>query len=175
MKTLTKLGVVLVALTLSTTLFAQNSANASANVTAQLKKGLSITNFTGDLDFGEIILTGSAQTPAITPGSGVRFDVSGHPNKDVVISFANVTLNNNAWATTFSGTTGTLVFTPVVHHTGSSTTYTPGNVVTSGNPYTLVNSSGTGLLYLWLGGSLAIQENQPQGDYEGTFTISVAY
>lgn len=177
MKTLTKLSVVLVALTLSATLFAQSSASASANVTAQLKKGLSITNLSGDLNFGEIIVASSAQTPFIAPASGVRFEVSGHPSKNVTINFSGVTLNNNEWVTAFGGTNGTLLFTPSVEHTGGSSTYSGAASVSDGNSVALVHlaGSGTGYLYLWLGGSLAIAADQPQGDYTGTFTMTVAY
>lgn len=170
-----KLSVVIVLLGLSTTLFAQSSANASATVTASLKKGLSISNFTGDLAFGEIILTGSAQAPTVAPGSGVRFDVTGHPNIDVTVTFSGLNLTNNAWVTLNGGTNGTLAFTPTVHHTGNSSTYAAGTVVTSGNAVTLVNTAGEGRLYLWLGGSLAVGASQPHGDYTGSFTMNVAY
>ena len=175
MKSALKLGVVIIFLGLSTTLFAQSSANASATVTAKLKKGLSISNFTGDLAFGDIILDGSAQTPTIAPGSGVRFDVTGHPAKNITITFAGINLTNNAWVTLNGGTNATLAFTPTVHHTGSSSTYTTGTVVTSGGTVALVNVSGDGKLYLWLGGSLAVGASQAHGDYTGSFTMNVAY
>jgi hypothetical protein len=175
MQTFLKFSAVFILLGLSTSLFAQSSASATAEVTAQLKRGLSITNLDGDLDFGEIILTGSPQTPAITPGSGVRFEVTGHPNKDVAITFSGVTLDNNAWVIANGGTNGTLAFTPDVEHTGSSPTYSGPVVVTTGDVVPLVNVTGTGYLYLWLGGSLAIAAAQPQGDYTGTFTMNVAY
>ena len=170
-----KFGIIIIFLGLSTTLFAQSSANASSTVTANLKKGLSISNFTGDLAFGEIILNGSAQTPTITPGSGVGFDVTGHPNKNTTITFAGINLTNNAWVIINGGTNATLAFTPTVHHTGSSSTYTTGTVVTSGGTVALVNVSGDGKLYLWLGGSLAVGASQPHGDYTGSFTMNVAY
>ncbi len=175
MRTAIKLSVVFIFFALSTSLFAQASASATAQVLAQLKRGLSITNSTGNLNFGEIILTGSPQTPTIGPGSGVRFDVTGHPNKDITITFAGVTLDNYAWVIANGGTNGTLAFTPNVDQTGSSQTYISPDDVTSGDVVPLVNVTGTGYLYLWLGGSLAIAANQPYGDYTGTFTMSVAY
>ncbi len=175
MKSVLKLGLLLIFFGVTNVLFAQSSANASANVTASLAKGLSISNFTGDLAFGEIILTGSAQTPTILPGSGVRFDVIGHPTKFVTITFAGINLTNNAWVSTYGGTNGTLAFTPNVQHTGSSISYTGNVSVTSGNTVPLVNVTGDGLLYLWLGGSLAVGASQPQGDYTGSFTMTVTY
>jgi len=166
MRSLTKLFVVFIFLGLSTTLFAQASASATAQVTAQLKRGLTLTNLDGDLDFGEIIVTPAPQAPAITPALGVRFLASGHPNKDVVVTFGPATL---------TGGVSTIVFTPDVEHTGNSITYVNPIVVTSGGTYQLVNTTGTGLLYLWLGGSLAIAADQEAADYSGTFTLSVAY
>ena len=175
MQTFLKLNVVILVLVLGTSLYAQSSASATANVTAQLKRGLAITNLDGDLDFGEIILDGSAQTPTIAPGSGVRFEVTGHPNRDVTVTFSGVTLDNFAWVTTNGGTNGTLDYTPDVEETGSSSTYSSPNPVTSGDVVQLVNVTGTGYLYLWLGGSLDIAANQPYGDYTGIFTMNVAY
>ncbi len=155
--------------------YAQSSASASVQVLAQLKKGLSISLIGGNLNFGEIILNGSAQTPSITPASGANFRVIGHPNKSVTITFSSVTLDNNAWVASNGGSNGTMTFTPTVKHTGSDQTYNNPNDVVSGNSYTLVNQAGDGYLYLWVGGSLAIAANQPHGDYVGTFNITVAY
>jgi len=175
MKSVLKFCVVFILLGFTSTLLAQSSANASATVTATLKKGLSISNFTGDLDFGQIILTGSAQTPTKNPDDGIRFDVTGHPQKNINITFAGIDLTNSAWVTEKGGTNGTIAFTPSVHHTGNSSTYTAGTVVTSGGTVELVNTSGNGKLYLWLGGSIAIGASQPHGDYTGSFTMNVAY
>ncbi len=175
MRTTFRLGLFFLLFALSSTLLAQSSANASATVTANLKKGLSISNFSGDLAFGEIILNGSAQTPTINQSAGVRFDVLGHPNKNITITFSGINLNNNAWVTTNGGTNATLAFTPTVAHTGNSSTYVTGTIVTSGNSVPLVNTTGDGRLYLWLGGSLAVGASQPHGDYTGSFTMNVAY
>ena len=175
MKSTIKFCIVLFFIGFSTTLLAQSSANASATVTAQLKKGLSITGPGGALDFGEIILNGSAQTPTIAVSSGVRFDVVGHPNKNITITFSGMNLTNNAWVTANGGTNATLAFTPSVSHTGNSSTYVTGTVVTSGGTVALVNTSGDGKLYLWLGGSLAVGASQAHGDYTGSFTMNVAY
>lgn len=156
-------------------IYAQSSASATATVLAQLKKGLSISLVGGNLDFGEIILNGSPQTPSIAPSAGANFRIIGHPNKNVTITFNNVTLNNNAWVSSNGGTNGTMVFTPSIKQTGSSSTYESATDVVSGNSIPLVNVSGDGYLYLWVGGSLSIAANQPHGDYTGTFSITVAY
>jgi hypothetical protein len=160
---------------IGSTIYAQSSASATATVLAQLKKGLSISLIGGSLDFGEIILNGSPQSPSIDPSAGANFRVIGHPNKNVVVTFSNATLNNNAWVSNNGGTNGTMVFTPSVKHTGSNSSYNSPVDVTSGNSIPLVNVSGDGYLYLWVGGSLSIAANQPHGDYTGTFSITVAY
>lgn len=166
MRSFTKLCLVFIFFALSTSLFAQSSASATAQVLAQLKKGLTLTNLNGDLDFGEIIVTPAPQTPTILPQFGVRFLASGHPNRNVIVTFGPVTL---------TGGSSTIEFTPDVEHTGNVNTYTNPAPVTSGGSYQLVNTMGTGLLYLWLGGSLAVAANQEAADYSGTFTMSVAY
>ena len=160
---------------LSFPLIAQTSASSSVNVTASLIRGLSISNIGGNLAFGEIILTGNAQTPSIAPQNGANFQVTGHPNKNVTITFNPVTLNNNSWAASNGGIAGTILFVPSIENTGTSSSYYSGNVVTSGQTYNLGNISGTGYLYLWAGGSLNIAADQPWGDYTGTLTITVAY
>ena len=162
-------------LAFSASLFAQSTGSANQTITAQLKKGLSITNVGGSLAYGEIILNGSVQTPSITPGAGTSFKVVGHPNKPVTVTFSTASLTNNAWVTTNGGTNGSITFTPNVQHTGSSSTYLAPTAVTSGNAIPLVNVTGDGNLYLWVGGSLAIAAAQPHGDYTGTITMSVAY
>ncbi len=159
----------------SFTTFAQNTASADATVSTKITKGLAIANIGGSLDFGTILMTGSAQNPSITTQSGANFEVTGHPNKDVTVDFSSVDLDNNAWASPLSAPTGTITFTPTVEETGTSSTYSSPNIVTTGNTITLNNVNGTGTLYLWVGGALGIAANQPAGDYTGTFTVTVAY
>ena len=166
---------VLFVIAFSASVFAQATASSNATVTAQLKKGLSISQVGGNLSFGEVILTGSAQSPTITPDNGVSFKVIGHPNKNITISFGTATLTNNAWVTTNGGTNATLTFTPSVTQTGSSSTYVGSSAVTTGNSLPLVNVSGDGNMYIWVGGALSVAANQSHGDYTGTFTMSVAY
>jgi Mat/Ecp fimbriae major subunit len=166
---------VLFATIFTISVFAQSTANSSATVTASLVKGLSMSQIGGNIDFGSIFLTGAAQNPSILPNNGTSFRVIGHPSKNVTVTFANVNLTNDAWATLNSGTSSSLLFTPSVTQTGSSSSYTGSSAVTSGNVIPLVNVNGDGNMYVWVGGSLAIASNQAQGDYTGTFTLSVAY
>jgi hypothetical protein len=179
MRTANTLSVLLVmSAILTSSIFAQSNASATSTIKAQLKKGLSISNLNGNLDFGEIVVTASAQNPNIANASGVEFEVVGHPAKNITITFAGINLTNNAWVTANGGTNSTIAFTPSVESTGGSITYASPASVSSGNVIPLVATSpvsGLGKLYLWLGGSLAIASGQAQGDYTGTFTMTVAY
>jgi hypothetical protein len=158
--------------------YAQSSSNTTAPVTASLVRGLSITTSgSGALAFGEIIVTGSSQNPAITAANGQKFLTTGQPDRNVTVSYdGSVTLNNNAWVAINGGTQSTIDFTTATaKQTGSSSTYTGAQDLASGSTLPLVNVGGTGKLYIWVGGALAVPANQPQGDYIGTFNISVTY
>jgi len=135
--------------------FAQNQANASANVKVKLTKGLVITNETGDLDFGERILGTTDETYSIPPSNGVKFNVTGHPGKNILVNFdETVDLNNSSWATTNGVESSNLTFAASVEHSGNSESYVGGTGVSNAGGVNLVNSSGVGQLYLWLGGNI---------------------
>lgn len=157
----------------SAIIYAQ-SGSASATVTANVITPITIIT-TGSIDFGDIVVMPSPYEVSKSPGEGSRHEVQGNPNSSVTVSFNSVTLDNYNWVLTHGGTNGTLTFIPEVRHTGSDPNYTNPIIVTSGGVYTLMNVGGIGKLYLWVGGSINIQANQPVGYYTGTFTINVAY
>ena len=69
-----------------------------------------------------------------------------------------------------------MTFHPTVEQTGGVNTYAIGAAsVTSGGSVGLVNNSGTGYLYLWVGGTLDVAADQASGTYAGTFSVTVAY
>lgn len=158
--------------------FAQSSANTNANVNIALIRGLTITTTgTNTLNFGEVVVTTSSQNVSITNENGQKFLVTGHPNRATTVTYSSsATLNNNAWVGVNGGTQSTITFTTnTADETGSSSTYTGPEELESGEQINLPNVSGIGTLYLWIGGSIAIPANQPQGDYVGTINVSVAY
>ena len=166
----------LAALILNHSALAQSTVRASSTIRASLVNGLSLGNSTGNLVFGDIILTSSGQTKAISPSSGVTFDVTGFPNKNITISFSNTSLTNNAWVTKNGGAKATVLFSPEIHHTEGSSNYTTGIAIVSGNSVKLSNNdNGIGKLYLWLGGSLTVVKAQADGDYSGSFAINIVY
>jgi len=166
---------VLVLAGLAATVNAQTSASASAQVKVVLVKPLSISLYGGDLDFGEFVLTGSNETLTKAAQNGAIFEVTGHPNRYVTVTFGNVTIDNSAWVAANGGDVGTMTFVPDVKQTGKNSSYANPIDVTSGSSHQLQVQTGLGKLFLWVGGSIGVASNQPQGEYVGTFTVSVEY
>ena len=156
---------------LFTTLFITgNSQTASRTASGRVNavQPLSITSTGGSLNFGDIILTGSLANYQITPALGQQFRIVGNPSRSVSITFNQISLSNSVWVSLNGGTSGTLVFIPAVVNSVN-------NPITSGNFYPLVTSGAVAILDIRVGGSITVSSTQPQGDYTGTFTISVSY
>ncbi|MGB9665572.1 MAG: hypothetical protein ACPL25_11745, partial [Ignavibacteria bacterium] len=120
-------------------------------------KPLSITAINSSINFGEIILSGSAFIYTLHPSQGAIFKIEGHPNRNVVISYNYSSLSNAQWVAQNGGTVGSLNFTPNVVHTGSSPVYDLPEPVMNGGSYPLPEVDRNGILYIWIGGSLNIQ------------------
>ncbi len=173
MKTLQKTiaAVALATLLFSSNVFAQSSASAVADISISLIKGLSISQVGGSLTFDEVVLTSSTQTPSISNVEGAHFEVVGHPNRDVTITYNDATLTNtSAW-----NNNETLTFLATMDQSGSSTTHAVNSVSTGGATLPLVNETGIGKLNLWLGGSISILSTQVHGVYEGSISVAVVY
>ena len=161
--------ILLLILSTSSNIFSQtvfSSQNATAS--AYLVVPLSITSTLGDLDFGDIFLTGSLLTVEIVPSEGKLFIVTGHPNRDVTFTFENVLMDNAGWAVTSGGMVDDLTFTPKV-------ALEDGSKIRSGKSKTLVLDGSVGKLNVWVGGSIKIGARQEVGDYTGLFTLNVNY
>lgn len=151
---------------------------AIATSTATVVKPVSITlSGSGSLDFGEIIVTPSLQERFISNQEGQRFLVTGHPGRSVIISYPpSISLSNSAWVAVNGGTTSTVTFNAnTVTGTGSNSNYTSPVNISSGSGVVLPTVDNSGLLYIWLGGTINIEANKPPGNYTGSFTISVSY
>lgn len=145
-------------------LFAQiSSATGLADVKVSVKRALAITNVGGSLEFNSV-LQGTAASPTKTPENGVKFRVDGHTSGTVSVTYGSAILKNAAL--------DELTFTPVVHSTGIDPTYNGVSTVNSGDLETMGSS---GELYLWVGGSIDIVATTNEGDYSGTFSMTVAY
>jgi hypothetical protein len=174
---LTTITAVLLSLIAFNFTFAQSTAGTSAPITVSIIRALTIQNVAGNLGFPEVIMNGTLQTVSKTNANGVRFLITGQPNRNVTVTYdLTDALNNNAWVTANGGTNGTMTFTTnTADQTGSSTTFTTPTVLASGTTLPLVNDNGTGKLNVWVGGSITVSATQPAGDYVGTFNISVHY
>ena len=143
---------------------ASNTASGSVNIILPI----SITSLGGNLDFGEILLTGSSTVYQLLPAQGQYFQIMGHPGRSISIIFNQVDLSNAIWVSMNGGTVGNLIFNPVVINNQNEP-------IISGNFYPLINNGSMGILDVRVGGSISVSANQPHGDYIGTFTISVSY
>lgn len=143
---------------------ASNTASGSVNIILPI----SITSIGGNLDFGEILLTGSSTVYQLLPAQGQYFQIMGHPGYSVSITFSQVDMSNAIWVSLYGGTVGNLIFTPVVVDSQNEP-------IVSGNFYPLTNNGSTGTLDVMVGGSINVSAIQPHGDYVGIFTISVSY
>lgn len=146
--------------------FAQNSISGTASVYAAVP--LSIQAVNPNLDFGEIILTGSSFTASVAPQNGADFRITGHPERGVTITYSSITLDNSQWVNLYGGTVGQITFTPYIIRDDNT-------IILSGNSYILSNDLLGGTLRMFIGGSIDIAAIQPHGDYTGIFAITVSY
>jgi uncharacterized protein DUF4402 len=116
------------------------------------------------------------QTLTKSPEIGVLFEVNGITDDRVTVNYStSVALNNSAWISNTGGISGDLIFTPDVKHTGENSNYVKPKNVRNGKKIILKNGSEVNKLFLWIGGSVEIQVDQPSGEYQGTFNLTVAY
>lgn len=155
--------------------YSQKSSNAMAVVSAKLVKGLGTQTISGDLNFGDIVLSGSGSTVNKNPGEGMEIKITGHPGKNILMTFSPLEIDNYEWVSQNGGENGTLTFTPNIEQTSNNASYINAVQVISGNSYTLPNINGEGGLYIWVGGNVQINDNQPAGNYSGTFQINISY
>jgi len=151
----------------STRSFAQFTS-VSGKAISNLIVPLSITAESGDLNFGQILLTGTPQKPKIKPKNGKLFEITGQPRREVTVTYNPVILTNSQWVAANSGQLGTIRFDPNVINDN-------GKKIKSGKSIRLKRKGLVGNEKLWVGGTLNVAANQPEGDYIGLFVISVSY
>ena len=149
----------------SSTSFAQVSANTTANVTANLRKGLTIVKDT-DMSFGIVQQNpDNSASSTLTPDLGAKFTVSGNNSANINVTLSDATLVMSDPAVTVS--------TWVMHVTDTGTYSSGSNILTGVNGSTTL--SGTGAKTLWLGGTLTATTSATSGNKTGTITVTVAY
>lgn len=133
---------------------------------------------TDDLDFGTIVSGATGGTVTVNPATNARGSAGG------------VTLaGSGAQRAVFQGTGGLLLI--IVSGSNSATLTRAGGgapamtatltraMTTSDGGIILLGSSATllpsGVQTYYVGGTLSVPANQPEGDYSGTFTLTVNY
>lgn len=154
-------------------LIAQNNETLQVQVQASLVRGISVISTNNEIDFGEIILSGSPVSISKSPENGLRFKIISHPKKPVMISFENSQLQHDGSSDPTSSSN--LFFIPNVVHTGVNSEFINPVEVSSGVYYQPGNQSGEGILNLWIGGSIIVEPHASHGTYSGTVIITVAY
>jgi hypothetical protein len=150
------------------TSFAQST---TVQATGTVLEPISFTNST-NLAFGASLFPGISKTVAITGSGAASIDVDGEASKEVTVTW---TLPTELTHTTDGTSTMPVSFgtTDAGYNTADdpslATTYDPSTVLTT----TLGTTSG--LLYLWLGGTVSPAANQTAGAYAADITVDVAY
>ena len=155
MNTASKLTLAALALTVLATAAAQAQVN-NANITATATVQQPINVSTGQsLNFGNVF-PGVAKTIATTDATAGRWDVTGQASTLVNLS---LTLPINLQ----SG----LNLLPIANNAAAATPFPVDGASTS--------LSGTGALFVWVGGQVNPASNQPAGVYTASVTLTVTY
>lgn len=150
-------------------LTAPASASGQASITATANVATAIVvNAGNDLDFATVV-PGFTKTVAVSDATAGTFSMSGGAGAEVNFSFSSLPANlqdaalNNLPITTYTGVHNTLN-DPVA----GAVSFTPGAGATT-------NLSGTGELYIFVGGTADATASPPNGTYTGTVTLTAAY
>lgn len=168
-KLLTAVFALVAFLAISNAAYAQETATVQA--TGTVLEPISFTNST-NLDFGTSIFPGIDEVIAITDAGAAQFDIDGETSKEVNLTF---TIPSDLIHDSDGTTTMPISFSTsdAGHNTGSdpsmATTFDPSTTATT-------NLGGTsGLLYVWLGGTVSPASNQKAGAYSEDIVLEVAY
>lgn len=140
------------------------SNSGSITATAVVQQPISVIGAV-NLSFGNVF-PGVPATVALTDAGAGRFDVAGQASAPVTMSFTALPGN-----LTFGANNMPVVFTAGFNTTNAAagaTPFTPG----SGAATSL---SGTGALFVFMGGTVTPAVNQAAGTYNGTITLQVTY
>jgi hypothetical protein len=132
--------------------------------TATVDEALTLTAG-NDLDFG-LVIPGFTKTVLVTDGTAGTFQISGGNGLEVAFSFSPLTS-----PLTFGANTLPISYTGV-HNTANDAATGTGFDPTVGATTVL---SGSGDLYIFLGGTVDASAGPPAGTYQGDVTLTAAY
>ncbi len=164
MRTYTRVSAVMAAL-LSLAASAAQAQSANINATATVYQAMTVTG-ARTLDFGSVF-PGVNKTIAVAAATSGQFALTGQNSANVNLTF---TLPTNLVSGTDNLPIGTWTG---CHNVSNSTTgctgFTP-SAAASASAF-----SGTGSLWVWVGGTVSPAGNQPAGTYTGQVTLIAAY
>lgn len=160
----TRVSAVMAAL-LSLAASAAMAQSANITATATVYQAMTVSG-ARTLDFGSVFPGANKTIGVVAPTSG-QFALTGQNSAAVNVSF---TLPTNLVSGTDNLPIGTWTG---CHNTSNSTagctSFTP-SAAASASAF-----SGTGSLWVWVGGTVSPAANQPAGTYNGTVTLTAAY
>jgi hypothetical protein len=140
------------------------SNSGSITATAVVQQPINVIG-ASDLNFGNVF-PGVPATVALADAGAGRFDVTGQASAPVNLTFTALPtdLNNSGNLLPVSFASGY----NTVNVPGGATAFAPGSGAST-------NLSGTGALFVFLGGTVTPAVNQVAGTYNGTVTLQVTY
>ena len=190
MKTIAMIALAVVAMT--GTAMAQNSASATAPVVGTVQVPITIVNQQG-MNFGNNLQRGVFATISVNTGSAARFFIQGDAGDLVAFTIdPTVTMTLDGPGQVLAGVN------PVGGQSTTMTLITHGKINEVNDPVGAVEiipapdplstpgtnpnfggdgvvGSGTGQLYLFVGGDVTPAADQQRGSYAGTINVTVAY
>jgi hypothetical protein len=162
----------LVVALLLTTVFvvsvAQNTATANAAITLTVNAAITATN-TAPLALGNVVAgTSGGKTIASTATGAAAFTVVGTPSTATSCTFL--------YPTNLISGSNVLTFNqqiPVYNTTNVAGSQAAATAFSAASGGSGILTSGTGQLYLWVGGGVSPLVTQPAGAYTGTITVTV--
>jgi spore coat protein U-like protein len=144
---------------------AAQAQSANINATATVFQAMTVSG-ARDLDFGNVF-PGVNKTIGVAAATSGQFALTGQNSANVNLSFTlptNLTSGaNNLPIGTWTGCHNTS------NATAGCTAFTPSAAATASA------FSGTGSLWVWVGGTVSPAANQAAGSYTGTVTLTAAY
>jgi len=172
-KIFTTLSLIASFLIISTSIFAQNTARATANVNAHIIQPIAIQKNI-DLNFGTVVPTENSGTVILSP-TGVRTSTGGAvliTSLPGTISSAKFTVTGQPDATYSISLPGGNSVQISNGGSGSDNKMFVNNFVSDPTPNGLLEN---GTQEFTVGATLEVKENQPVGMYTGTFEVTVSY
>ncbi|HXW96074.1 MAG TPA: DUF4402 domain-containing protein [Gemmatimonadales bacterium] len=164
MRSTTRVSAALAAI-FSLTAAAAQAQSASISATATVYQAMTVTG-ARTLDFGNVF-PGVSKAIAVTAATSGQFSLTGQSSANVNLTFTlptNLTSGaNNLPIGTWTGCTNP------TNSTAGCTAFTPSASATASA------FSGTGALWVWVGGTVTPAANQAAGTYTGTVQLTAAY